>query len=453
MTGGHRWSGGHFGSGLLVALFLAATTGLGATQSPGVLRITVVVTGADGQATPVGRHLLLVSDNPASAPPRRILTAVDGSVEVRLKPGNYTVESDRAVGFDGKAYQWIQTVDLAAGRDTVLTLTAANAEIGAITADTASLVVPTPDAAVAAPARNRAAAVTIWTPLTRVTGTVMGANGLVVTGHHASLSGSPVAVQLTSTPAIKVAATVLVSDAARQVAILWIDPATAALVEPALPGCGELCDLVAIAEAKMKGAAPPPGTRLPVEPVTGYSASALNDPRAGNQTPYQMAATDFDVAFITPPQIYAAQKRFANVDFKNWSDYVSELPPVLLVRVTPKLVEGFWTKVGRGAAQTQGIALPPMKRPKSGFARMRAYCGEAEVTPIHPFKLEQRLSATETIFEGLYAFDPAAFSPACGSVKFVLYSEKEPDKGDTRVLDPNVMNQIWQDFAPLRPLP
>jgi len=163
-----------------------------------------------------------------------------------------------------------------------------------------------------------------------------------------------------------------------------------------------------------------------------------------------MHATDFDIALITPIHLYAAQNRQAQMDFKNWSDYVSELPPVLLVRVTPKLAEGFWTKVARGAAQTQGIAVPPIMRPKAGFSRLRAFCGETEVTPIHPFKLEQRLSPTEAIFEGLYVFDPGAFPPACGGVRFMIYSEKEPEKADTRIVEPRVVEQIWQDFAPLR---
>ena len=105
---------------------------------------------------------------------------------------------------------------------------------------------------------------------------------------------------------------------------------------------------------------------------------------------------------------------------------------MLLIRVTPKLVEGFWTTVARGAARTQGVALPPIKHFKSGFSRMRAFCGDAEVTPIHPFKLEQRVSETDAIYEGLYVFDPGALGPQCGTVKLVLYSEKEPEKGDTR---------------------
>jgi len=181
------------------------------------------------------------------------------------------------------------------------------------------------------------------------------------------------------------------------------------------------------------------------------------------------------VAFITPVMIYGAQyqaeqasKRARSggtrtisaepalvrplLDFRNWAEYVEDYPPVVLVRVTPKLVEGFWTTVARGAAQTQGVAIPAIKRPKSGFSRMRAFCGDTEITPIHPFKLEQRIGESDPIYEGLYAFDPGALGPQCGTVKLVLYSEKEPEKGDTRVVDPRVVQQIWQDFTPYREL-
>jgi len=118
--------------------------------------------------------------------------------------------------------------------------------------------------------------------------------------------------------------------------------------------------------------------------------------------------------------------------------------------VTPKMVEGFWTKVARGAAQTQGVALPEFKRFRSGFARLRAFCGDAEVTPIHPFKLEHRVSETESIYEGLYVFDPGALAPSCSSVKLTMFSEKEPNKADTRVVEPRIIQQIWQDFAGYR---
>jgi hypothetical protein len=234
----------------------------------------------------------------------------------------------------------------------------------------------------------------------------------------------------------------------------------------------DACDVVASAEEKMNGAAPPGGTHLPVEPVRPLPVNALKDMvqrRAGSLSPYQMSSSDFDVAFMTPVLIYGAQYQSERdmgpsggprtpavvrplMDFANWSEYVADIPPALLIRVTPKLAAGFWTTVARGAARTQGVSLPPIKHVKSGFSRMRIFCGDAEVTPIHPFKLEQRVSESEAIYEGLYVLDPGALGPHCGSVKLVLYSEKEPAKGDTRLVDPSVLQRIWQDFAPYREL-
>jgi hypothetical protein len=170
-----------------------------------------------------------------------------------------------------------------------------------------------------------------------------------------------------------------------------------------------------------------------------YAARNQPERTSGRDRSRGARTADVEQAFVRPL-----------MDFSNWSEYVEDFPPVLMVRVTPKFVEGFWTKVARGAAQTQGVSLPPIKRFKPGFSAMRVSCGAVEVTPIHPFKLEQRASESDAIYEGLYVFDPGALGPHCGGVKLVLYSEKEPEKGDTRVVDPKVLEQIWQDFAPYR---
>ena len=234
------------------------------------------------------------------------------------------------------------------------------------------------------------------------------------------------------------------------------------------------CEVVAAAEKSMTGASAPAGTRLPVEPAQPESTDALGTAAgrlAGNLRPYTLAAaTDFDVAFITPVLTYAARNppkpdgarepgvrpRLQNTesaavrsltDFGTWNQYVFEFPPVLLVRVTPRLVEGFWTKVARAAAQTQGLALPPIRRFTSGFSRMRAFCGDAEIAPIHPFTIVQRVSESDAIQEGLYVFDPSAFGPQCATIRLELFSEKSPAKGDVHVIDQKVLDQIRQDFA------
>jgi hypothetical protein len=184
-----------------------------------------------------------------------------------------------------------------------------------------------------------------------------------------------------------------------------------------------------------------------------------------------MPSADFEVAFITPVLTFAAQRNPSRegerttaaapaapsleparllTDFGTWTEYVAEIPPVLLVRVTPKLVEGFWTRVARGAARVNGVSVPPVPRFKAGFSRMRAFCGAEEVNPIHPFTIEHPVPERDAIREGLYVFDPAALGPHCGRVTLQLYSDKAPEKGDTLEVDSRVLEQIQQDFAPYR---
>ena len=532
-------------------------------QAPSVLHIKVVLVDAEGQPSPVPRHALLISENPASATPRRIVTGPDGTADVRLRPGNYTVESDQPVTFNGKAYEWMQMLDIVVGRDAHLELTTGNAEVVPVPAGATSAEAPLEaDPSFLLP-KWQDSVVALWTPTSRASGCVIGTNGdargLIVTNQQVIGTATSVEVQLTST--VKVAASVLASDRARDVAVVWIDPKVLGSARPVPLACGdtaktpvaggdeivtigvplrqrkglatgrvtrvdadrimsdiilprgsaggpvftargdligvttlvdendqssrgdvrivradEACGVVASAEKKMTTAAPPSGTQLPVEPLQPFPVDALRDAakrRTGSLTPYALAASIFDVSFITPVLTYSAQYQSQQprprttskdtrkpepeptlvrplLDFRNWSEYVMDSPPVLLVRVTPKMVEGFWTRVARGAASTQGMSIPPIKRITSGFGRLRAYCGDAEVTPIHPFLLELRVSEDEAIYEGLYVFDPGALGPQCGTVKIVLYSEKEPEKGDTRVVDPKVVEQIWQDFEPYR---
>jgi hypothetical protein len=184
--------------------------------------------------------------------------------------------------------------------------------------------------------------------------------------------------------------------------------------------------------------------------------------------PPVVSAEDFDVALITPPMIARADQRAdwtggrtgrapeaeARIgrltEFGDWAEYFIDRPAVLVVRVTPKMVEGFWKRLGREAARTQGAVLPAFKDFKTRFLRMKASCGATEVTPIHPMVLEHHVTESDIVREGLYVFDPGAFGPQCGSVTLSLYSEKAPDKADALIVDPKLIERIWQDFAPWR---
>src|SRR6185295_15379266 len=203
-------------------------------QALSVLHIKVVLVDAEGKATPVPRHPLLISDNPASAPPRLVTTETDGTADVKLKPGNYTIESDRPVTFHGKSYQWTQTLDVRAGRDTVLELTAANAEVETAAPSTTSAAAPEADPWILLP-QWQGSVVALWTPTTRASGFVIDAKGLIATSQRVIGTATSVEVQLT--PAVKVAASILATDADRDVAILWVDPSVTSAVRPLALGC------------------------------------------------------------------------------------------------------------------------------------------------------------------------------------------------------------------------
>ena len=543
---------------LVLAAFFLATPRWAPAQTLSVLHVKVALVDAGQNPAPVPRHALLVSDEPPTSSPRRIVTAMDGTAGVKLRPGTYVVESDQPVAFNGRAYQWRQVVEVAAGRDAVLELTADNAEVTDATPSmTPSATSPGTDPSLLL-SRWQDSVVGLWTPTSRALGFVIDARGLVATNQRVIGDATSVEVQLT--PTVKVAARVLASDSARDVAMLRIDPAVVAAVRPVpldceraarspvvegqevftidaptrgqkalasgavsrvetravqadfrpaprttggpvftadgvvigitsvvgeaddqtgedsrVVGIDDVCDVLGPADRKMRDVALPSGTHLPVEPVRPFPADALQDAvhRRGGAGPYQISSSDFDVAFITPVLVHAAQHRWGQAsgrereseigssdvaqerlrvltDFGRWDEYVAEVPPVLLVRVTPRLVEGFWMKLGRGAAYTQGVSLPPIKRFKPGFARMTAFCGTSEVTPIHAFTLEQRVSERDAIREGLYVFDPSALGPPCGTVRLVLFSEKAPDKGEALVVGPAVLEPVWRDFAPWR---
>ena len=493
----------------LAVVLLLAVAPFAAAQPLGVLHIKVGLPDVAGSLIPIPRVVLLVSDNPPSGEPRRIVTTADGSVDVRLRPGNYTVESDQPIAFEGKAYTWTQIVDVVSGRDAWLELTVLNAEAGPITAstktvETGSLVLFN---------KLQEGVIELWSPSAHASGFLVDAKGLVVTNQRSVGNAESIEVQLA--PATKVAGRVLSTDRLRDVAIVWINPQVVTSITPLPVTCtpagprsvgedlftivtplltrkdmtwgkesdlrigpgssggpvftreGSLvglttdgesdrgarasariipihhsCDMIAAAEKKMIGLAPPSATKLPVEPpaTAATTAAALAPRKPTDAGGPRISSDDFELAFLPPMR--AAERRGlkgALLDFGNWTDYVLAAPPLLFVRAMPKLEESLLMTMARGAAMTQGMTIPPIKRYKSSFLRMRAYCGDEEVSPIHPFTIEHPINDKDTVKEGFYVFDPDALGPQCASVKFLLYSEKQPERADTRSVDPALL--------------
>ena len=509
-----------------LALFLTLATAQGATT----LRVLVVLADASGAPIPLPRVVLLVSDNPATNEPRRVRTDANGMVELKLAPGSYMVESDRPVAFGGNAYSWTQIVNVVSGRDTVLNLTAKNAEIAAVTPAAPG----TPDTAAPVEANSAAlmskwhdSVVEIWTPTRHAEGFLIDSKGLIATSHSALGGATSVEVEVrTRADHFKVPGNVIVDDRATGGAVIWIDPQAIGSIPPIVPRCGageypaaryqdaittiaapmlsgkdlvdgvvtrvtsqaafadlriaretaggpvfnasgdllgisaiqedpstykraeawvvpieRACEAIAMAARPMAGAAPPKGTRLPVETAAGTPASTPSAAQKKAQIP-KLQASNFDIALMTSAQARELNTSDPRSDFGNWTDYLRYAPAVLLVRVSPQFEESMWKMLARGAASTQGMNLPPLKSFTSNFLRLRAYCGDTEVAPIHPFIVEHQVPDRAPIREGLYVFPIGAFGPQCASVRFSMFSEKDPKNADTKAIDPKLFEQV-----------
>ena len=204
------------------------------------------------------------------------------------------------------------------------------------------------------------------------------------------------------------------------------------------------CSVLAAAEKKIAGATPPPATRLRVEDARAATrVGKPADPKAPRSSIPTVSSSNFDISLSTPAMVESDPARWnPRTDFGQWNDYVANAPPVLLVRVTPQFEESLWKTIMRGAAQTQGIGLPPLRSFSANFLRMRAFCGAAEVAPIHPFAIVREVQDRASLREGLYVFAVGDFGAHCATVRFDLYSEKSPDPADTMTVDPKLLAQI-----------
>jgi hypothetical protein len=233
-----RLSGLSFRMPLLLAALLATMA-----QEPGLLRISVVVTDAAGNPTPIPRVQLLISDNPSTREPRRVRTAADGSVAITLPAGNYTVESDVPIVLGGRSLVWTQTLDVRGGRETALALTLDNADVDDSGAAPPAPAPTGPSHADAMAILNkwRRSIVQVWAPARHATGFVIDARGLIATNDRALGDATDVAVEFagaTAADRVKVPGRVIASARVQGVTLIWVDPSTIATRPPIAPRCG-----------------------------------------------------------------------------------------------------------------------------------------------------------------------------------------------------------------------
>jgi S1-C subfamily serine protease len=237
------------------------------------------------------------------------------------------------------------------------------------------------------------------------------------------------------------------------------------------------------ARRKMRDVSPPSARLLPVEPTDPYPLGSFKEAIRSakfDKRPYFFAIGGFDVALRTPVLDYeiqeevgltAAQEKDKRTkqskdsihntfdpleDLRDWNEYVGVHQPVLLVRAEPQLRETFLSGLGRELTPALMMyAGGSRMKFRSDFYRMKLFCRGKEVEPIQPGKAATVVNAhsafvnvTDATYIGIYSYPPDAISPSCGKVTLQLYSEKEPDKSESKDLDQKSIDRVWNDFQP-----
>jgi S1-C subfamily serine protease len=224
------------------------------------------------------------------------------------------------------------------------------------------------------------------------------------------------------------------------------------------------------AQKKMRDLSLPSARLLPVEPTDPYPLGSFKEAIRSakfDKEPYFFTVGGFEVELRTPVLDYelqeevglaAAQEKDKRTkqrkdsiqntfdpleDLRDWNEYVGAHKPILVVEAKPQLRETFLSGLGRELTPALLMyAGGSRMKFRADFYRMKLFCGDKEVEPIQPGKAATVVNdhtafvnVTDATYVGIYSYPPDAISPSCGKVTLQIYSEKEPDKSESKDLD------------------
>jgi S1-C subfamily serine protease len=204
------------------------------------VRLRVLLVDKDLNQKPVPFQVVKLHDAAGSSSSVELKTDLDGKAQTQLAPGNYSIATAKPVEFGGKRYSW--NLDLRiAGAEQHIDLTNDNAKVEDVAANPASSGESKPSTG--APGGDLSAlfdkyknsVFTVHSEAGTGSGFLVDSAGLVVTNNHVVQSSSYLAVQFDQKR--KVPARLISSNADKDVAVLWVDPAAfrEAIVAPLLP--------------------------------------------------------------------------------------------------------------------------------------------------------------------------------------------------------------------------
>ena len=200
--------------GILALLAFAAAA---SAQAPvTILRVHAILVDKDLNQKPVPHLALVLQPEDDAASPVTFKTSLDGSVVATLPSGKYKLSTPDPVEFQGQRYRWEMEITLT-GPEFLLELSNDNAK----TLPAAAPPPPASDDLSAQFKRFRNSVATVYSEFGSGTGFLVDPAGLLVTNEHVVGKSEYLAVQFDEKR--KVTATLLVSDAQKDVAILWVN--------------------------------------------------------------------------------------------------------------------------------------------------------------------------------------------------------------------------------------
>ncbi len=151
-------------------------------------------------------------------------------------------------------------------------------------------------------------------------------------------------------------------------------------------------------------------------------------------------------------------------ELRNWGDYVNQMRPVVHLLVVPEVsATGKSTflsllTLGVGLMSGSAMVLPADFKFKADFEEMALTCDGRLVTPIQRGKIEFIKSLTSylktkqrTAYAGVYTYAAESFAPdKCKQMSLQIVSQQSPATPEIRVVDPKMVQQVWNDFEPYR---